>query len=84
MKTKAQKLLKESLNFTPIYWNGSRWHQGSKKAFETVEAAREAVAHIFTPVNVVHVSFLDCLDVWPTPQEQKEAGDVRLSDNTTL
>lgn len=68
-----------------IIFTNSKWERQSSLTFNSVELARISEKEVASwsndkrPTNVIGTCWLDCLDVWPTPEEQEEATLLRLS-----
>ncbi len=62
-----------------IIYNNYGWSLLQSKGFDTPKEAEKVTKEILewsndqSPINVVHKMWLDCLQEWPSPQEQEEA-----------
>lgn len=67
--------------FIIIDWDGHKWTKRVEQ-YETLGQAQRAISGVNS--RAIHSSFVDCLDVWPSPEEMQEiAEDISTleSDN---
>lgn len=67
--------------FIIIDWDGSQW----VNCGIIYPTKPEAQKHVGASSTIIHASFADCLDMWPSPEEMKEMSEdiaSMESDNT--
>lgn len=62
-----------------IIYSGYGWSLLQRRGFSTPKEAEAVTKEILgwsndqRPINVIHEMWIDCLQEWPSPQEQEEA-----------